>query len=120
MSFVEAIANVVVGFLLAVLTQIVVFPLLGLRASVADNLALGAIFTAVSIVRSFTYGSCRSNPAHDLMIELTCEGAQLTANASRLVRCAGPSLLVLKMTQGDANGATNDTVGNCCNGVGFR
>jgi hypothetical protein len=88
MSFVEAIANVVVGFLLAVLTQIVVFPLLGLRASVADNLALGAIFTAVSIVRSFTYGSCSKQSAHDLMIESTCEGARLTANASRLVRCA--------------------------------
>jgi hypothetical protein len=53
-SFVEAVTNVVVGFLLAVLTQIAVFPVLGLRGSIGDNLLLGAIFTTVSIVRSFT------------------------------------------------------------------
>jgi hypothetical protein len=54
MSFGEAIANVVVGFLLAVLTQIAVFPVLGLRVSIGDNILLGGIFTAVSIVRSYT------------------------------------------------------------------
>jgi hypothetical protein len=53
MSFVEATTNVVVGFLLAVLTQIAVFPMMDLRVSVADNLLLGCIFTAVSIVRTF-------------------------------------------------------------------
>ena len=42
MSLVEAITNVVVGFLLAVLTQVAVFPVLGLCVSVADNLLLGS------------------------------------------------------------------------------
>jgi hypothetical protein len=42
------------AFLLALLTQITVFPLLGLVVSTADNLLIGIIFTAVSIVRSFT------------------------------------------------------------------
>jgi hypothetical protein len=54
MSFVEAITNVVVGFMLAVLTQIAVFPILGLRVSIGDNFLIGGIFTAVSILRSFT------------------------------------------------------------------
>jgi hypothetical protein len=53
MSFVEAIANVVLGFLLALLTQIAAFPLFGLQVSVANNFLIGAIFTSVSIVRSF-------------------------------------------------------------------
>jgi hypothetical protein len=53
MSCVEAVANVVVGFLLALLTQNAVFPLLGIVVSVADNLVIGGIFTVVSIVRSF-------------------------------------------------------------------
>jgi hypothetical protein len=53
MSLVEATTNVVVGFLLALLTQIVVFPLLGLSASLSDNLILGVIFTAVSLLRSY-------------------------------------------------------------------
>lgn len=54
MSFVEAITNVVVGFLLSLVTQMVVFPLLGLSASLSDNLILGVIFTAVSLLRSYT------------------------------------------------------------------
>ena len=53
MSLVEAIANVVVGYGIAVLAQVLVFPLFGLRASLADNLLIGGIFTAVSVVRSY-------------------------------------------------------------------
>ena len=53
MSLVEAIANVVVGYGVAVLTQLVVFPWFGLPADVDDALAIGGIFTAVSVARSF-------------------------------------------------------------------
>lgn len=53
MSLVEAIANVGVGFGVAVLAQIAVFPLFGLHVPFTDNLLIGAIFTAVSIVRSY-------------------------------------------------------------------
>ena len=53
MSFVEAFANVAVGYGLAVATQLAVFPAFGLRASLADNLALGAVFTAVSLARAY-------------------------------------------------------------------
>ena len=53
MSLVEAVANVGVGYGIAVATQIVVFPLFGIRLALADQLGLGAIFTAVSIARSF-------------------------------------------------------------------
>ena len=53
MSLVEAVANVVVGFAVALLTQIGVFPLFGLRVSLGDNLALGAVFTAISLARSY-------------------------------------------------------------------
>jgi hypothetical protein len=54
MSLNEAITNVIVGFVLALLTQIALFPLFGLVVSAADNVLIGIIFTAVSIVRSFT------------------------------------------------------------------
>ena len=53
MSLIEAIANVAVGYGIAVLTQLVVFPWFGLPARVGDALAIGLIFTAVSIARSF-------------------------------------------------------------------
>lgn len=53
MSLVEAIANVAVGYGVAVTTQVLVFPVFGLQASLADNLLIGAIFTVVSIGRSY-------------------------------------------------------------------
>jgi len=42
-----------VGYGVAVTTQVLVFPVFGLQASLADNLPIGAIFTAVSIGRSY-------------------------------------------------------------------
>lgn len=52
-SLVESIANVAVGYGVALLTQIVVFPWFGLHVSMEANLLIGAIFTVVSICRSF-------------------------------------------------------------------
>lgn len=53
MSLIEAVTNVVVGFLLALLTQIVIFPWFGLSVSVADNITIGFIFTGISVARSY-------------------------------------------------------------------
>ena len=53
MSLVEAIANVTVGYAVAVLTQMLVFPLFGLRTTVRENLAIGVVFTVVSLARSY-------------------------------------------------------------------
>ena len=53
MSLVESLANVLVGYGVAVATQILVFPLFGLAVTVSENLLIGLIFTAVSIVRSY-------------------------------------------------------------------
>jgi hypothetical protein len=53
MSLVEAGVNVLVGFAVAVLTQMGVFPLFGLQTSFIQDLRLGAIFTLVSLLRSF-------------------------------------------------------------------
>ena len=53
MSLVEAMANVVVGLLVAVTTQIAVFPIVELQASLGQNLKLALVFTGVSIVRGY-------------------------------------------------------------------
>jgi hypothetical protein len=53
MSFVEAVANVAVGYGVAVATQIVVFPLFGLDVELSENLAIGCLFTGVSLIRSY-------------------------------------------------------------------
>jgi hypothetical protein len=50
---IEAVTNVVVGYALAVITQIVAFPWFGLQITLGDNLAIGAVFIGVSLVRSY-------------------------------------------------------------------
>ena len=53
MSLIEAVANVVIGYVLAVTTQILAFPWFGLNATVGENLAIGALFTAISLIRGY-------------------------------------------------------------------
>ena len=47
MSVVEAVTNIVVGYGLAVLTQIIVFPMFGLSMTLEQNLKIGIIFTVL-------------------------------------------------------------------------
>ena len=53
MSLAESLANVAVGYGIAVATQAVVFPWFGLHTSLSDDLAIGGLFTVVSIARSY-------------------------------------------------------------------
>ena len=54
MSLVESVANVIVGFVLAMITQATAFPLFGIAVSASDNVVIAMIFTVVSLVRSYT------------------------------------------------------------------
>ena len=54
MSLVEAVANMFVGYGVAVATQILIFPVFGLHTTLAQNLKMGAVLTVVSIGRSYT------------------------------------------------------------------
>ena len=53
MSLVEYLTNVIVGYGVAVVTQILIFPIFGLHTTLAQNLKMGAVFTVVSIARSY-------------------------------------------------------------------
>lgn len=53
MSAIEAMANVSVGYGVAVLATAVVLPMFGHRVSAADTFGISAAFTAVSLVRSY-------------------------------------------------------------------
>jgi len=52
-SAIEAAANVAIGYGVAVASQIAILPLFGVHLALADNLAIGAWFTAISLVRSY-------------------------------------------------------------------
>ncbi|MGE0666177.1 MAG: hypothetical protein AB7O49_06420 [Sphingomonadales bacterium] len=53
MSLAEALLNVIVGYGAAVLGQMAILPLFGLHPTLRQNLTIGAVFTVLSIVRSF-------------------------------------------------------------------
>jgi len=54
MSLVESVANVVVGYGVAVVTQILIFPVFGLHTTLAQNLKIGAVFTVLCRARHNT------------------------------------------------------------------
>lgn len=53
MSIVESVTNVVVGYGVAVSAQIAVFPFFGIEIALESNMLIGAIFTIVSLCRSY-------------------------------------------------------------------
>lgn len=53
LSLIEAVTNTIVGYALAVTVQILAFPVFGIEVSIADNLLIAVLFTAVSIARSY-------------------------------------------------------------------
>jgi hypothetical protein len=53
MSWLEATVNTLVGYIIALLAQMTVFPLMGLVVSLNQNLLIGVIFMTISLVRSF-------------------------------------------------------------------
>ena len=53
MSLIEAVTNVMVGYALAVITQLLVFPLFGIEAALHEHLAIGLAFVAVSLARGY-------------------------------------------------------------------
>lgn len=52
-SATEAVANVAVGYLLAVAAQTVVLPMFGFHATAGQHFAIAAIFTTISLARSY-------------------------------------------------------------------
>ena len=53
MSLAEAAANVAAGYGLAVALQLLVFPAVGVQATLAQSLKIGAVFTLASLARSY-------------------------------------------------------------------
>jgi hypothetical protein len=52
-SFIESVANVAIGYGVAIVSQLIIFPQFGIHVSLATNLWIGCWFTVVSLVRSY-------------------------------------------------------------------
>ena len=52
-SGIEALVNVLVGYAVAITSQVIIFPWYGVHISLEDNLFIGLWFTVISLVRSY-------------------------------------------------------------------
>lgn len=52
-SLIESLSNVAIGFGVALVSQLVIFPIYDIYLTLDDNLAIGAWFTLVSIIRGY-------------------------------------------------------------------
>ncbi len=52
-SLVEAFVNILIGYSVAVISQIILFPFFDIHIPIQSNLYIGAWFTLISLVRSY-------------------------------------------------------------------
>lgn len=52
-SFMEAVSNVLIGFWIGVASNYAILPLFGYTPKFVDSLAIAALFTIVSLLRSY-------------------------------------------------------------------
>lgn len=52
-SLIESGINVLIGYIVAVISQLAIYPLFDVHLSLGDNLIMGLYFTLVSLVRAY-------------------------------------------------------------------
>lgn len=52
-SLAEALANIAIGYCVAIAAQVAIFPLFGIHIGAGSHAAIGGLFTGVSLVRSY-------------------------------------------------------------------
>jgi len=52
-SFIESLANIAIGYGVALGAQLLVFPLFSINIPMSSNVVIGIIFTLISLVRSY-------------------------------------------------------------------
>lgn len=52
-SLYESFLNVLVGYAVAILSQIIIFPFFDINMTISQNLLIGLYFTIISVIRSY-------------------------------------------------------------------
>ena len=52
-SFIESLLNTVVGFLISLLVQLIIYPILNIPVTIFQNIIITSVFTIVSIIRGY-------------------------------------------------------------------
>lgn len=62
-SLIESLSNVLIGFLVSFVSQLVIFPLFDINVPLSDNFMIGLWFTVISIARSYVLRRCFNKKA---------------------------------------------------------
>ena len=52
-SLIESITNVVIGYIVAVISNAAILPLFGVNLAFSDNMLIGVWFTVISVIRGY-------------------------------------------------------------------
>ena len=52
-SFLESCINILIGYFVALISQLAIFPIFDINIPLSDNLLIGFYFTVISLVRSY-------------------------------------------------------------------
>ena len=52
-SFIESLVNILIGYGVAISSQLIVFPMFDIDIGFSDNLLIGLYFTVISLIRSY-------------------------------------------------------------------
>jgi len=52
-SLIESFTNVIIGYFVSLLSQIIIFPIFNINVSLKSNIYIGLWFTVISIIRSY-------------------------------------------------------------------
>jgi len=52
-SLIESLTNIIIGYLVAILSQLLVFPFFDIYVTFIDNVLIGFYFTIISLARSY-------------------------------------------------------------------
>jgi len=72
-SLIESMMNIVIGYGIALASQIVIFPMFDIHVSLSTNLWIGAWFTAISLVRSYVIRRWFNARLHSAALRLAGE-----------------------------------------------
>jgi len=57
-SLIETVGSVLIGYVVALISQLAIFPMFGIHISISSNLGISAWFTVISLIRSYIVRRC--------------------------------------------------------------
>lgn len=70
-SLIESLMNIIIGYIVAIISQILIFPVFDIHISLRTNLYIGLWFTSISLIRSYTIRRWFNYRLHKLAMAIT-------------------------------------------------